>query len=52
MEGRTEVYICRLVSMVSFVIVLKPQGPRFDPGLANYVFLTMLAIIPFQLIQG
>ena len=33
------------VSEVRFVAVLKSQGPRFDPGLANYVYRTMLAII-------
>ena len=25
------------------MVVLKPQGPGFDPGLANYVHHTMLA---------
>ena len=31
--------------MSPFVVVLKAQGPRFDPGLANSVYRTMLAII-------
>ena len=34
---------CRLDSLVRFVVVLKPQGPRFDPWLANDVYRTMLA---------
>ena len=32
----------RLGSIVSFVVVLKLQGRRFDPGLANFVYRTML----------
>ena len=34
---------CRLGSVARFVVVLNPQGPRFDPGQANYVYRTMLA---------
>ena len=34
----------RLGSVVRFVVVVKPQSPRFDPGLANYVYRTLLAI--------
>ena len=30
----------RLGSIVHFMVVLNPQGPRFDPGLANYVSWT------------
>ena len=33
----------RLCSVVSFVVVLKPRGTRFDPGLGNYVYRMMLA---------
>ena len=29
----------RLGCVVRFVVVMKLQGPRFDPGLANYVCL-------------
>ena len=34
----------RLGSVVRFVVALKPQGPRFDSGLANDVYRTMRAI--------
>ena len=34
---------CLLGSIKSSMVVLKPQGPRFDPGLVNYVYRTMLA---------
>ena len=33
----------RLGTVVRFVVVLKPQGLRFDPELVNYVYRTMLA---------
>ena len=35
---------CHLGSVVRFVVVLKPKGPWFNPGLANYVYRTMLDI--------
>ena len=38
----TEISLSHLGSVVRFVVDLKPQGPRFDPGLANYVYRTML----------
>ena len=41
--GLTNLLQRYLGSVVRIVIVLKPQGPRFDPLLANYVYRTMLA---------
>ena len=41
----TNVYgVFRLGGIVRFVAVLKPNGPRFDPGLAKSVYRTMLTI--------
>ena len=34
---------CRIGSVVRFVVVWKPRGPRFDPVLAISVYGTMLA---------
>ena len=33
----------RLGSVARFVVVVKPQGQRFDPGLANCVYRTIFA---------
>ena len=41
---RDSVYIDKSPrSVVRFVVVVKPQGLSFDPGLANYVYRTTLA---------